>query len=334
MINTELKFSDKKGINKDAFFGYIFINSAICFNERVMKMTEKNINKNYIYHATAYFTPNIKDKLIGCISSTCGIINEIRAKAGDEITLRTDNRIIRTGIGFSSDDMRLLVRALCGNSPYSHSETLKEGYIATSSGIRAGVAGRAVTENGKITGICDVTTVNIRIPARYPGAAKELCSLLESLSFKESILIYSPPSGGKTTLLRELTDELTNRSSPIKVAVVDSRCEITSGLGTGCFDTLLGYPRSKGIEIAIRTLSPQIIICDEIGGEADVKAIIEAAGAGVPIIATSHGTHEDVLCRKAVKELLDLNIFKALYGIEKKGVSIHGKITWTRNISK
>lgn len=286
----------------------------------------------YIKRAVTYFPPGIGDRLEAYIAGMSGIVNEIRAKAESQITVRTNDRTVCTGIEFSGADMRLLLRALCGNSLYSHSESLKEGFITTSDGIRAGIAGRAVTENGRIVSVADITTVNIRIPSRYPGAAGELAELLEGFGFRDGVLIYSPPSGGKTTLLRELTDVLSNRPNPVKIAVVDSRCEICSGLGEGCYDALLGYPRAKGMEIALRTLSPQMIICDEINTEDDVCAITEACGAGVPIVASVHGSHSDVLKRPIVQKLVSAGAFRALYGIEKKGITMSGKVTWTRDI--
>ena len=181
--------------------------------------------------------------------------------------------------------------------------------------------------------VCDITTVNIRIPSRFPGAAKELHSFMEGYNFRAGVLVYSPPSGGKTTLLRELCDSLSNMKNPIKVAVIDTRCEITPGLGKGCYDALLGYPRAKGIEIAIRALSPQLVLCDEINTAEDALAVEEAVGAGVPIVASAHGCHEDIMSRPVIKKLIKTGAFKALYGIEKRGAAISGKVTFTRDIS-
>ncbi len=225
-----------------------------------------------------------------------GVFNEIRMRIGMPLCITGRGVNIPCGVVCSKEDVDYTLRALCGNSLYSHSETIREGYIAAPGGIRAGVCGRAVVERGEIVSVTDITSICIRIPRRIPGAADELYKMLKASSFRSGILIYSRPGIGKTTALRELTALLAGGEAPLRVALVDTRCELAGGLG-GCLtvDVLSGYPRSQGIEIALRTLSPEYIICDEIASREDAFAIASARASGVPIAASAHADSLDEL---------------------------------------
>ena len=58
--------------------------------------------------------------------------------------------------------------------------------------------------------------------------------------------------------------------------------------------------------MAIRSLSPEILICDEIGTEGDIEALNMAFNSGVNIVVTIHGySIEDIYNRKVFKNLLE-----------------------------
>ena len=81
-------------------------------------------------------------------------------------------------------------------------------------------------------------------------------------------------------------------------------------------DVLSGYPRSAGIETAVRILSPQYIICDEILTEADCDAMITAVGSGVNLAASVHGESYDALRRQPLmKRLMEHEVFDTFVGL-------------------
>ena len=281
--------------------------------------------------AVSYLPIHLAEAVRKCTSFENGI-NEIRMTAGSEILITSQTGAERLSAICSFEDMRYTVRSLSGNSVYSHTETVKEGYITTSEGIRAGVAGRAVFENGRVTAVTDITSVVIRIPRRFPHAADELFALVKSFDCKGSILVYSPPGGGKTTLLRELAVKLCRENDPKRIAVADTRCELSGALDGLNACTLLAYPRHKGIEIAVRTLGAEIVICDEISSDDDVSAALECLGSGVALIASAHGTANDVFRREAVRKLHEKNLFSAYYGITTLGERVRGRITSARDV--
>jgi len=216
------------------------------------------------------------------------------------------------------ESMNRIISAICHNSLYSHMDSMTEGYITMREGFRIGVVGQAVCENEKIKNLSSVNSLNIRIPRFIYNISFEIYTYLAQSHFCKSLLIFSPPNMGKTTLLRDLIRQLSSGAPPRRVAVVDTRFEIeTEHLHESCHvDFLSGYPRAKGIEIATRTLSPQYIICDEIGGREEAESLLSAQNAGVPVIATAHASSvTELLYRENIRILHEHHLFSDYVGI-------------------
>ena len=161
-----------------------------------------------------------------------------------------------------------------------------------------------------------ITALCIRIPHRYPEAGREICRLLAEREFRDSVLVYSAPGRGKTTLLREIAAGLANPPEPKRVAVVDTRYELGTGLETVCMlDLLSGYPRSIGMEIALRTLAPEYIICDEIASEGDRQALLACADSGICICASVHAGSPEELYRTRIWQAAG-HVFHWVCGID------------------
>ncbi|MBQ9130270.1 MAG: hypothetical protein IJX59_05855 [Clostridia bacterium] len=199
---------------------------------------------------------------------------------------------------------------------YNHSDTVKEGYLSLPYGIRAGICGSALFQNGKISGIKDLSFLSVRIPRNIINAALPLFSRLKSNGFTSGALLYSLPGVGKTTVLKDLIRLLSE--SGLSLAVIDERGELSSEefpLDTAVYRY---YRKADAIVMAVKTSCPQMLILDEIG-VTEQDALISAACCGVPVVASAHGSSEtEILSRAAFKPLFREGIFSLLAGLTRK----------------
>lgn len=212
--------------------------------------------------------------------------------------------------------------ALCAGSLYAHSDTIRRGYLSLDGGIRVGLCGRASVEGGQVVGVYDVSSLCFRFPGRLTVACEKLAHLVRSN--RGSMLIWAPPGVGKTTCLRAMAEALSSGDDPLRVCLVDSRGELGYGLeGKAlCLDVLNGYPRALGIEIALRTLNAQVIVCDEIGSGEDASALSAAHGGGVSLIASAHAaTLSELLRRETMRTLHRARVFGTYVGLSRATAS-------------
>ncbi|MBE7041824.1 MAG: stage III sporulation protein AA [Ruminococcaceae bacterium] len=227
-------------------------------------------------------------------------LEEIRFRIGQPVTLYYYNRTVflnesgHTNIRSTGrNDLEALSACLCNHSVYAYLNEIKDGFITIRGGHRVGLAGKCVEKNGRITGISSISGINLRIAREYKNCAKDLLPHLHRIGGIQNTLLLSPPQCGKTTYLRDIARLL---SADYKITVVDERSEIAGTYdGIPQFDlgpqtdVLDRFPKAEGMLLALRSLSPQILITDELGDDRDIEAIKKLYGAGCRIIATMHG---------------------------------------------
>lgn len=252
------------------------------------------------------------------------IIEEIRLRAGRYASLTVAGKNLCTSVLLTEDDLTTLLTHMCGGSLYAYSDTIHQGFITLPGGIRVGVAGHAVCEDGKVIGLREVAGLCIRLPHVHGQIGQPVARLLRHMAATggapKGVLVYAPPGVGKTTLLRGVTAAMAGGQDPWRTVVVDTRGELGFELGGQglCLDILEGYPRARGVEIATRTLSAQLIVCDEIGDVEEAMSLISSHHGGVPLVASAHaGTVDELLRRTGIRLLHEARLFGAYVGLSR-----------------
>ncbi|MEC0089959.1 stage III sporulation protein AA [Paenibacillus macquariensis] len=242
---------------------------------------------------------------------------------GGKLTHRVEESYKPGGV----ETHRLLDR-ISNHSLYTMEEELRKGFITIPGGHRIGLAGRTVLSGGKVEHLRDISGFNVRIAREICGAADAILPHLIDKKEKrmKHTLILSPPQHGKTTLIRDIARQISSGSygdstvkgSGMKVGIIDERSEIAGSLrGVPSFDVgprtdvMDGCPKAEGMMMMIRSMSPEVVIVDEVGRPEDVEAIIEALHAGISVIATAHGSSVDELSqRPAMAALMTNQLFE------------------------
>ncbi len=281
---------------------------------------------------TAYLPERIRRVMRYVKSEVLSSISEIRLRSERPVSfvyptecrfLTSDGQLTLNHnndncISASYQEISAAVESLCKYSVHSCARELSEGYFTIESGVRVGVAGYVSSEGI----IREVSGLNFRVAREVKGCSEKIFNTCGSNS---SVLICGEVNSGKTTMLR---DFCRLNGNVCKTVLVDERNEVSATVhgipenDVGCMtDVLVGYKRSEGITSALRTLSPDIIICDEISTQADVAAILSAHGSGVRLCASIHaGSYADLMRREVGRELVASGVFTHavfLYGSER-----------------
>lgn len=248
-------------------------------------------------------------------------LQEMRIKANKPIIINLSSKEIILKRIVSINDIKQILVKISNYSLYAYEEELKQGYITIKGGHRVGIAGECVIAKGEVRTIRNISSLNIRICREVKGCSNEIMKYIVFNDRVYNTLIISPPKCGKTTILRDIARNISN-GMPInnlfgkKVSIIDERSEIAScfngipqldvGIRSDILDNCL---KKDGMIMAIRSLSPEVLICDEIGAKGDIEALNMAFNSGVNIIVTIHGYNiEDIYKRNLFNELLENSI--------------------------
>ena len=229
-------------------------------------------------------------------------LQELRLRLGREVELVMDSGCVYLDTVVASEDLAFLINAASRYSPWA-CKSMEEGFLTIAGGHRIGLGGGfACTDTGAIR-VQRVTSLCLRVAKDIPGIGKAYADLTGST------LILGPPGWGKTTLLRDLARQIAERHA---VAVIDDRGELfPQGFARGKrMDVLSQCPKEQGIDMALRTLGPEVIAVDEVTQMRDCQVLAAAAHCGVRLLATAHGaSSQDLTRRDSYKTLVEHQIF-------------------------
>lgn len=301
-----------------------------------MRQEDKNFREAFANTQVIDILPERLQKILsGIPANVAQYVEEIRVREGRPLMIHGGGReyfVRQDGLPTSNQDegylvtrqdTSMLLQLLSNYSIYAVEEELRNGYVTVKGGGRVGLAGRIVLEDGKIKTLKSINSFNIRIPREVTGVADKVMPYITISNSVMNSIIFSPPQMGKTTLIRDIARQLSDGFSKfkgIKVSIVDERSEIA-----GCLngvpqnkvgvrtDVLDACPKAAGIMMLIRSMSPEVIITDEIGRTEDVGAVLEAMNSGIKIITTAHSASvNEAQNRPILAGLLEEKVFERI----------------------
>lgn len=274
------------------------------------------------------FPEKIKQVIQMKIADRWNVLQEIRFRLQRPIELIFDeNNIEWISFKPNSDDYVFVLNQLSSFSLYRMEDELREGYITIEGGHRVGLAGKVNTMNGSVKAIQHITFLNIRIAKEKIGTASPILPYICKENYLNTLFI-GPPQTGKTTIIRDVARLIATgwHSLPAKkVGVIDERSEIGAsirgipqhnlGLRTDVMDAC---PKAEGMMMMIRSMSPDVLVVDEVGSFQDVQALVEAINAGVIVICTIHGQGlAELKKRPSLQLLFEQNVFQRFIVLER-----------------
>ena len=255
------------------------------------------------YETIAFFThclPKAVARPLNALPD--GSLREIRVRAGQSIRLSTRQGETICPCEPTPQQVAQIAEALCEHALYARAEEQRSGFVTLRGGHRMGLCGRVICQGQSIRALRDISSFCIRIAGQWRGAADGLIGqLTDENGFCRSTLIVGLPGMGKTTLLRDSLRRLSEAGR--RVCVVDERSEIAAmcdglpQLEVGpCTDVLDGCGKEAGLRWLLRSLSPEVLVTDELSDTLDAQAALEAIRSGVSMLATVHGRDLDSVC--------------------------------------
>lgn len=277
-----------------------------------------------------YLSKDIQNILnISEISGKLNQLEEIRVRANKNVVLKFNNEEFITNYKATTRDLLEILEKITENSIYTYEKQIAQGFITLAGGHRVGIVGNAVNENNMITNISYISGMNFRIAREIKDCSKFVLKNLYDNGIFQNTLIVGAPGSGKTTLLRDLIRQISNGNmfgKGLNVGVVDERNEIASmykgveqtdlGLRT---DVIAGIPKIIGIKTLIRSMAPEVIAVDEIGGTDDSKNIYYAMCAGAKALLTAHGNSiNDIMLNPELQELIQNHIIERIIVLDSR----------------
>lgn len=242
-------------------------------------------------------------------------LQEIRLRLGEPVRLRCAAGERELALGWGEEQMQAQLMRFTENSLYAYDEQVRRGFITLPGGHRVGLCGQAWYDAGRLAGLRDICSMNVRVAREVPGVGEAFLPYVVAEGRVRRTLIAAAPGVGKTTLLRDLARLLAEGAGglpPQNVGIADERMEIAAqfhgrcGLDLGSrTDVISACDKAEALMMLLRSMAPDVLITDEIGTAADVAALRGALNCGVAVLASAHAAdYAELLARPLLGELV------------------------------
>lgn len=269
------------------------------------------------------FPVNIRSLLNQQIGSRWTRLQEIRCRIHQSIELVFDDDVFfMEECILQSSHFQSMLSQISAYSLYRLEDELREGFMTIKGGHRIGLAGEVTASQNKVHALQYVTFLNIRIAKQHRGCAQSLLPYIYKNNYCHTLILGAPKTG-KTSLIRDISRLISNGWSNVpsqKVGLIDERSEIAAshrGIPTlevgKRTDVLDQCPKVEGMMMLIRSMSPEVLVVDEIGNARDIQGIQEAMHAGVTVICTAHANSiKDIHARPSFQPLFHSKSFRRI----------------------
>ena len=257
-------------------------------------------------------------------------LEEIRIREGCPVIYYENGREYLTECMADRKMLMEEMEYITSYSLYAYENEMRQGFVTVQGGHRIGICGKVIYENGRLRNIQYVSSINIRVSHEVKGCADPLFPAILEGGEPVHTLIISPPGRGKTTLLRDMIRQISNGSRFMEgrtVGVVDERSEVGACyMGHPCnelgirTDIMDGCAKTEGMMMVIRSMGPQVLAVDEIGGKEEMDCIAGAMRSGIVVIATAHGSSpEEIRQQSHFKQVTRDEMFKRYIVMRRDG---------------
>ena len=223
-------------------------------------------------------------------------IYELRLRTNAPVVACVDGRNfpLKT-VDITGNDLENIIHKAADYAIYAVLDQMIKGFITIRGGIRIGIAGELVMQNGQVSAVKNISSLCIRIPHAVKNCAYAVLPYVFASSRPVSTLVIAPPGAGKTTLLRDLACQISDKYPHLNTLILDERGELAAcyqgekqlDVGQNS-DVITGGTKAYGFENGIRSLRPDVMVTDEIATAEDVAMLQRAVRSGITVLASVH----------------------------------------------